>query len=351
VADLVKGVLGGGWSLVVGWILPVFLSLQLATALVVPAMAPHLPAVHRFLQESVTARQVTLLAIAAVAGLVLAAAQASLYRVLEGYALWPGPVARYWTQRHRSRRRRLVAKQEKIAKLPDKGVLSGLLYQRAARYPANDKQFAPTMLGNAIRSFETYAGDRYMLDSQLLWNDLTAAAPDSAVTAVGNARTNVDFFVCLFYGSAATALVSLGTGVFARFSAALWLAVGAGLVLSALSYRLAVLATDEWDAAFRAVVDHGRAGVAAAFGLRVPANFDDERLMWRAVNTLVRRPYAYSQAKNVAALIERFRTDPDRAENRAAPGVGAAGAAAVGGDDAAIAPVADIRPASGGPAD
>jgi hypothetical protein len=204
VADLVKGVLGGDWSLVVGWILPAFLSLELMTALVRPSLAPHMLAMHRFLHESVTARQVSLLAIAAVAGLVLAAAEAPLYRVLEGYALWPAPIAAYWTDRHRARRARLVARQLEVAGRADQGVRSGLLYQRAARYPASDKQFAPTMLGNAIRGFETYAGDRYMLDSQLLWHDLTAAAPHSAVTAVDNARANVDFFVCLLYGSLVT---------------------------------------------------------------------------------------------------------------------------------------------------
>ena len=59
-----------------------------------------------------------------------------------------------------------------------KAVLSGLLYERTARYPEQSGQFSPTAFGNAIRRLETYARDRYKLDSQLLWNHLTAAAPD-----------------------------------------------------------------------------------------------------------------------------------------------------------------------------
>jgi len=113
-ADLVKGVLGRGWPLLVGWILPTFLSLQLIAALVLPAFV-HVTAVDQFLRRSVATRQVSLLAIAAVAGVVLAAVRTMLYRVLEGYTLWPLKVAEYRIEHHRARRARLVAKQDEIA--------------------------------------------------------------------------------------------------------------------------------------------------------------------------------------------------------------------------------------------
>jgi hypothetical protein len=305
-ADLVKGVLGGGWSLVVGWILPTFLSLQLIVVLVLPTFR-YVPDIGRILRESGSVRQLAILAIAAVAGLVLAAAQALLYRVLEGYTLWPTKLAAYRINRHRARRVRLVAKQQK-AGLTSWGVQSGLLYQRAARYPASDRQVAPTMLGNAIRRFETYAGDRYMMDSQLLWSDLAAAAPAAAVSAVDSARANVDFFVCLLYGAATTAVTGTLASAIRGLTIRTGLAIGIGTVIVVISYVLAVITSDEWDAAFRAVVDHGRPGVAAAFGMSIPVNFDDERLMWRTLNTLVRRPYTYSESKDVAQLIERFRS-------------------------------------------
>lgn len=307
-ADLVKGVLGGGWSLVVGWILPVFVTLQLITVLVLPTVPRSLAAYHHFATESAAVKQLTLLAVAAVAGLVLAAFQAPLYRLLEGYAaLWPSKLAERRINRHRARRDKLVAQQQAIS-VTQWGVKSGLLYQRAGRYPASDRQFAPTLLGNSIRRFETYAGDRFMMDSQLLWNDLTAAAPPGAVDAVVKARANVDFFVCLIYGSALTAVAGVIASVSVQLSLRTALAIVIGVALIPLSYMLAVVATDEWDAAFRAVVDLGRSGVANAFGIQIPDNFDEERLMWRAINTLVRRPYSYSQTKDVAALITRLRS-------------------------------------------
>src|SRR5215218_5296072 len=93
--------------------------------------------------------RVTDLAKSVVAGLVLAAAQAPLYRILEGYILWPAKLADRRIEKHQERRRRLVQEQEAAAKT-ERGVHAGLLYERAARYPVKDKQFAPTALGNAI---------------------------------------------------------------------------------------------------------------------------------------------------------------------------------------------------------
>ena len=302
--DLAKSVLGGARSLIVGWILPAFLGLQLLAALILPDLR-QVTAIDQFLRQTSTSRQLILLSVAVVAGLVLAAAQAPLYRILEGYILWPATVADHRIKKHQERRRRLVEEQEAAAKT-EKGVHAGLLYERAARYPVKDKQFAPTALGNAIRRFETYAGDRYQLDSQLLWHDLTAAAPERAETAVDNARTNVDFFVCLLYGGAVTTLLGLGVVAVSHGTIRTWIAIGAGIALAVVCYLLAVLATDEWAAAVRALVDHGRRGVADAFGLAIPSDLNEERLMWRAVNTLVRRPYTYSESKDVAGILKKF---------------------------------------------
>jgi hypothetical protein len=304
-SDLVKTVMGGAWSLIIGWILPIFITLQLIVFLVLPSFR-QITALRQFLHQSASAQQITLLAVAAVAGLVLAAAQAPLYRILEGYTLWPSWIADRRTKRHQARRARLVEQQAAEATTTH-GVKAGLLYERAARYPAKDKQFAPTTLGNAIRRFETYAGDRYQLDSQLLWHHLTAVAPPQAVNSVQQARTNVDFFVCLLYGGATTALLGVGVDVAGDGTLRSALAIAIGVLIAFVCYRLAVIATDEWDAASRAVVDNGRIGVASAFGLTIPASLDDERYMWRAVNTLVRRPYSYSESKDVSTILQQFR--------------------------------------------
>ena len=308
-ADLVKGVLGTTWSLIVGWILPVFVSLQIINFLILPELA-YTKFVADFVHQSSASQQLSFLAIAVVSGLVLAAIQAPLYRILEGYILWPRKIADHRVRKHQARRRRLDAEYNVIAQT-DRGVKAGLLYERAARYPVKDKQFAPTTLGNAIRRFETYAGDRYQLDSQLLWHNLTAAAPDRAITSVDNARTNVDFFICFLYSG--VLIMALGVGVTSSDvrSTRSVLAIVLGTLIAVICYQLAIIATDEWSAAVRALVDSGREGVASSFGLTIPANFDDERYMWRAVNTLVRRPYTYSESRNpsVASILSQFRSE------------------------------------------
>lgn len=307
-ADLVKGVLGGTWSLIVGWILPSFLFLQLVAVLILPEFRAAVSVVDRFLDQTVAVQQATMLATAAVAGLVLAAAQAPLYRMLEGTSpLWPRRIAAAGRRRHQHRRNRLVALQLAAAQTDD-GIRSGLLYERAARYPVRDKQFAPTSLGNAIRRFETYAGDRYQLDSQLLWHDLTAAAPDSAVSAVERARTNVDFFVTLVYAGALAFALGITTLASTGYSARALIAALVGIGTCLIAYQLAILATDEWAAGVRAVVHQGRQGVAASFGLTIPPDLAEERRMWRAVNTHVRRPFSYLESRPEAvALLDRYR--------------------------------------------
>src|SRR4051794_15252814 len=136
-SDLVKTVLGGAWSLVVGWVLPIFLALQLMVVLLAPDLSD-VELVRQFDSWSWASRQLAILAVAAVAGLVLAAAQAPLYRLLEGYLLWPRWLSGWRTRASRRRRQRLAAAYE--AEAAAGGVRAGLLYERAARYPAQDEQ-------------------------------------------------------------------------------------------------------------------------------------------------------------------------------------------------------------------
>jgi hypothetical protein len=59
-ADLVKGVLGGAWSLVIGWILPAFLFLQFIVGVLLPDFR-QIDAVKRFLGQTVATQQAAML--------------------------------------------------------------------------------------------------------------------------------------------------------------------------------------------------------------------------------------------------------------------------------------------------
>jgi hypothetical protein len=161
------------------------------------------------------------------------------------------------------------------------------------RYPVDDAQLAPTRLGNAIRRHEEYGHQRYLLDSQALWYELTAAAPKQLSQQVDAARAGVDFFVALLYGNvvvALTALISLS--IYHQRSSALLLTVAIMIVFSLLWYQLAVITTDDWALAVRALVDVGRKPLATALGLYLPKELDKEREMWRRYSRFVRRPYS-----------------------------------------------------------
>jgi hypothetical protein len=194
--------------------------------------------------------------------------------------------------------------------------LSGL-----ARFPADDEQVTPTRLGNAIRRFEEYGHDRFRLDSQVLWHELNAVVPDQARRQAEDARTTVDFFICLLYGHllvAASACVALGAGAPVRP----WLAVAAiaGFpLLAAIWYRVAVAATDDWAGAVRAMVNLGRQPLATSMGLALPETVDGERAMWTLAADLARGPYApeltaldryRGSSGNAPAAADRTHQDP-----------------------------------------
>jgi hypothetical protein len=252
--------------------------------------------------------------------------QTPLYRLLEGYLGWPRPLyqrarARQLSRKHLLRNRldaAFLANRETSGTMTypehqtlqqfrthpvtrryvDKDIRRGpvwlnLLDERLHRYPVDDRQVTPTRLGNAIRRFEEYGYDRFRLDSQVLWHELNAVVPDPARKQAEDARTNVDFFVCLLWGHllvAVSAIVELAT----RTAGQPYLVGGALaglLILSGIWYRVAVVATDEWAGAVRAMINLGRQPLATALGLQLPESIDDERVMWTLAGKLAEFPY------------------------------------------------------------
>ncbi|MFI9749492.1 hypothetical protein [Streptomyces collinus] len=311
--DIAKGVLGGGWALLVGWILPTALNLAVFTLAVAPSL--HRPAILDRLWPASGGPTALLLLVAAVLlGLVLNALQTPLYRFLEGYALWPGAVYERGCRLQRARR------QKTADRLADPGLTSpirrALLREKLSRYPVSDNQITPTRLGNAIRRFEEYGYDRYRLDTQVLWNELTSAVPDPTSKQVVTARTNVDFFVALLYGHAVVAITAFASLSTSRADRPALIFTGiCVIILTPVWYHAAVAATDEWAAAVRALVNLGRKPLADGLGLTLPKSLEDERRMWQLVTRMSNRPYA--PAANSA--FEPYRIDAPRLSGEPAP--------------------------------
>ncbi len=339
-SGVLQGALGGGRALLVGWFLPSLINVLIFGFVVVPRVSGFQALAGSATSEPVRSTVFALVG-TTVLGLVLAALQTPLYRILEGYLGWPE--GRFQAGRRRQLARKhllenrleaasLVAREaagtlseaeakaiEAFRSHPVMGrfvaadarkgeVWLSLLEERLSRFPGDDGQVTPTRLGNAIRRFEEYGYDRFRLDSQLLWHELNAVVPEPAREQAEDARTNVDFFICLLYGHllvAASACIELITVLPGRP----WLvaAVVVGLPLAAIAwYRVAVVATDDWAGAVRAMVNLGRQPLATAMGLTLPEDIGDERTMWALAARLARVSYS----SDMAAL-NKFRSTSD----------------------------------------
>jgi hypothetical protein len=310
----------GGSELALGWILPTALNWALFGLLVLPAWR-HVPALHDAAVASNPAKALALFVAAVVVGLVLSALQTPLYRVLEGYK-WPARIRQRGVVRQKERKLALQAQltMTRLVRRKDLGQLNpeqaerlrsfwpdvrarqrrpvqewqiSVLAERLRRYPIDDEQILPSMLGNAIRRFEEYGYDRYRLDIVTMWYALTSAVPDQLRKQAVGSRAGVDFYICLIYGHlivAVAAAVTLGLTTLSPAGPAA--ALAATLLLPALWYRLAVAATDEWAAAIRALVDAGRRPLAESLGYRLPATLNEERTIWEAVSRNSRAKYS-----------------------------------------------------------
>ena len=305
--DLLGGLAAGGWGLFAGWIIPA----AIATVLVAYGVLPDAPVSFAGdFAKLAPAEQAGVLALCAVAvGFTLNAMNTPLYRVLEGYSLpqW----ARDWRiGRHRDKRRKLVDRVREA-----EGVEYGLALERLHRYPALEEETAPTKLGNALRAFEVYGWDHFRLDSQTLWSELEAVAPESLRAELERARAPVDFCVSASYLSALVGLLALLVGV-AQEPDGTRLLVGGAAALAAVPgwYGLAVVSTTHWSAAVQALVNLGRPSLAAALGLRLPATLAEERDLWKHVTSFVRRFYD----ERFAVPIDRYRLGATQGEAPAA---------------------------------
>src|SRR5262249_49164971 len=97
-----KGLVEGGWALLVGWILPALLDVLLFTLIVYPSVKDSPPF------STIPANEITLVIAAVVVGVVLSALKTPLYQILEGYILWPLALFRWYQRRQIKRRWQLV---------------------------------------------------------------------------------------------------------------------------------------------------------------------------------------------------------------------------------------------------
>ena len=297
--DLLKG-LTGGWGLSLHvWMFPCALFVGALWIFVYPEVSD-LEVMANIKDLSTTEKGGVSGVIVVFLGLVLMSLSTPLYRLLEGYS-WPNRLKEWGVKRHSKKKQALKNTPE------GEGWERGLLLEKLSRFPLDDRQIAPTRLGNAIRAFETYGKTRFNLDSQTMWSELCTVAPKYLQTELNQARAGVDYFVALFY-------LSTLFGVLALLAMTQTVGINWALVISIVAaftsmlfwYRMAVLSSSYWSATVQALVNLGRKNLADSMGLQIPKTIDEERDMWAAVTKFV----YYGHRDTTGGELDKFNKNP-----------------------------------------
>lgn len=272
-SDLLKAL----WSKLYAWALPSALTLGAYWLLVYPETGfPQW--LH---QMSDTERVAAFVGITVTLAFSLNALSTPLYRILEGYLIWPGFLKKWGTNRQRRH------KQKLNADLTGTGLQRNLAVEKLAYYPLRDTQVAPTRFGNALRAFEQYGKTRFNLDSQTLWNELCAVAPKYIQDELDSARATVDFFVASFYLSAGFSAITIAAAFARSFDFNLVLVSALAFAVALLCHWVLVRVTRDYGLAQQALVNIGRKKLAEMMGLRLPSSLDAERRMWGLLTQFV----------------------------------------------------------------
>jgi hypothetical protein len=313
--DIIKSI-GGGWSFLVSWVLPSALFWSVFGLLIFPSLQSW-PLLAEISRTSVANQSLVLAGTSILTGLLLNGLSTVLYRILEGYYLGHGRVWKHLRARQLAAWTKLRHSLQEAKKAePRDRILEGLVRERLRRFPADPEQLGPTSFANALRAIETYGWDRYRLDSQTLWSELTAAGPESLRTEEEAARAPVNFSVSMLYLSLATAAVCATTLIVTGWVGSVAIVGGLALVLTPAWYRLAVVNTRYLSAVVQAMVNTGRVDLAKKLGLTLPRKLEDERDMWERVFWFVYEPF---DPRYVADL-NSYRSNP--ADDDAADGRG-----------------------------
>lgn len=304
------------WGKIHAWAFPSALTLGVYWLFVYPRSAIG----HGWLADTTDAEKAAIFAaLTAVLAYILNAFSTPLYRILEGYLLWPRWLQDRGVVRQRARKKALEGAST------GSGWRRGLALEKLALYPKRDEQIVPTRFGNAIRSFETYGKTRFNLDSQTLWHELQAVVPKYIQSEIQDARSSVDFFVALIYLSAALGLATLVIAGLEGFEASLLLIGILCFVASFTCHWLAVRATADWSYAVHALVNIGRVKLADSLGLQLPDTLEAEKTMWGLVTH-----YGFFADAPEGLLLDQFRK---KMQDAAPEGLGATNDAGVADDD------------------
>jgi hypothetical protein len=282
--DLFRSLSGGFARFLYAWVIPSALTVVAIRAVLIPvatASGPAINAVRAVELSSVTealALAGVVLALSTIFGLLAT----PFYRLLEGYHL-PRDMERWMRRRQRRRRQRLT---RDVYRTSASSVARGKAVEQLNLYPVDEDDIMPTRLGNAFKAAETYGQAHYGLDSQLLWYELVALAPEPFRQDLEESRSPIDFFIAILAHLLLLAVASLGIAVWTHS----WFCLFAALVALGLipaAYHGALKNMDEYRSAIQALVNVVRLDLIKKLGLKTPENAKQEVAIWSGLNQFI----------------------------------------------------------------
>nr|WP_239157802.1 hypothetical protein [Streptomyces sp. SID13726] len=208
-------------------------------------------------------------------------------------------------------RRKWVALNARARQAPSNETvvrLSADAQRRLAMKPSPDV-LLPTALGNALRTGEITAGERYGLDTLISWPRIYMQLPPRMHRTLQSARDALDSAANLCWSFLASALLS---GVsFYDEPRVLWIPA-AMLVVAALAYKGAVVAAQSYSSLMRVAYDLHRFDLLDALHHRLPDKANEREVFEQVTDSLAGEwiadlPYRHGSLRKSAVC------DADRA--------------------------------------
>ena len=224
-------------------------------------------------------------------GIVLAATNRDIIRLLEGYGKWnplqvflSGQKAKF--KQLTGRIKELEGKYPNRTE-PEKEELNDLSEEWVMNFPDKGKWVLPTPFGNAIRAFEVYPRVMYGVDAIALWPRLLTVIPAEYTAYIDDAKAPMDFWMNLGISTFILFLSSVGMRVY-DFSRQIainellfWLLLVAEVLLMALCQYRAKRSAIGWGQTVKSAFDVYLPDLAAKIGLKVPETRQGRREMWK----------------------------------------------------------------------
>jgi hypothetical protein len=158
------------------------------------------------------------------------------------------------------------------------------------RYPLAAAEVMPTLLGNVLRSSESYARERYGMDTAVVWPRLFPLLGKEVSQGIAEARSSLESMLVISLLSTVFALVTGPYVVVTDGPVWLFLVCTAGaLTIAYATYRAGVANAVVYGQHIRSAVDLYRSLVFEQLRIRPPSTLHEERRRWQEVNDLLYR--------------------------------------------------------------